>query len=996
MAKKKSGANVRAEPPAPEAPTPASSGADDDCDGSESRLTIVGVGASAGGMNACIELVESLGKPDAELAIVLVQHLDPSRASELADILGTRTPLQVVQAADALPIEAGHIYVIPPNAQMDVRQGALYLYPLHEAGRRYHAIDSFFKTLAEDAGRCAVGVILSGTGSDGAQGLREIKAVGGITLAQKPETAEYDGMPRAAINAGVADLVLSPREIGEELLRIASSPYVRHAEPHEKSAELEPNADDLQRLFTLVRGATGVDFSKYKEATIRRRLQRRMLLHKSGSVGEYLGLLQKKPAEIRSLHDDILIHVTRFFRDPESFEILTKRAFPEFLRARGGDEPIRIWVCGCSTGEDAYSVSIALLEFLDDKKVSFPIQIFATDVSEPAVGAAREGKYPENIADKDVSPERLQRFFTKVGGQYQINKTVRDLCIFARQDVTRDPPFSRIDLVVCRNVLIYLQQPTQRKVLGVFHYALKPSGFLLLSPAETIGAQADLFSVVDKRHKLYLKKHVAIRPEMDFASQRASSKRVELPPRGDLRYEADRAILHRYSPPGVVVDGELQIVEFRGQTGKYLEPAPGEVNMHILKMAREGLLYGLRTALHEARTDNRSVRREGLRVRYNGHRIEVSVEVIPLTFAGGEAHFLVLFEDSKATAAESAAGTAAQPAPDLGDRDGDAGNELRRVQEELVASRSYLQAVIHDLEIANEELKSANEEILSSNEELQSTNEELDTAKEELQSTNEELNTLNDELRARNEELTLANSDLLNLLGSVQIALVIVSGDLRIRRFTPMAERVLNLIPGDVGRPISHIKPNIDCPDLEQLITKTVESVSTYEHEVKDNKGHWLSMAIRPYKGLDNRIDGAVLILVDVDEPRRHEATARVARDCAQAIVRTVREPLLILDEHLHVVQFNRAFLREFGMSAEDIDQRPIHELGDGEWDFSCLRALLGAELGEEAPVKDAVLECESRTGGKRSLSVSARRVSSGGIADDLIVVALSDATGQT
>jgi two-component system CheB/CheR fusion protein len=489
---------------------------------------------------------------------------------------------------------------------------------------------------------------------------------------------------------------------------------------------------------------------------------------------------------------------------------------------------------------------------------------------------ARAGVYPESIV-ADVSPERLRRFFTKSDGGFRINKTVRDMCIFARQDLTRDPPFSKIDLIVCRNVLIYLGPVLQKRVMTVFHYALKPSGFLMLGAAESIGAHAELFAMADKRSKLYMKKAMAARAEMEFPvsehanahPERGRKGQPEQRPASTIQNEANRVILSRFSPPGVIVDNDLQIVQFRGQTGPYLEPAPGEASLNLLKMAREGLLYGLRTALHEARKTNSAVRKTGLHVKRNGHGRDVDVEVVPLTSSQEGRHFLILFEDAHPK----------EPAVELRpqrDKTGKRGRlrkadredaRIAQLQDELAASREYLQSIIQDLEAANEELQSANEEILSANEELQSTNEELDTAKEELQSTNEELNTVNEELSARNEELSRANSDLVNLLASVQLAIVMVASDLRIRRFTPMAERVLNLIPSDVGRPISDIKPNIDCPDLEKLIQDAIDTFTIQERQVRDRSGNWYSLRIRPYKNVENRIDGAVLALIDRQEP---------------------------------------------------------------------------------------------------------------------------------
>ncbi len=524
--------------------------------------------------------------------------------------------------------------------------------------------------------------------------------------------------------------------------------------------------------------------------------------------------------------------------------------FPAIVSERRNDTPIRIWIPGCSTGEEAYSVAIALLEFLGDNAPSRPVQIFATDVSELAIDRARAGLYSDNIA-ADVSAERLRRFFNKVDGSFRVTKRVRDLCIFARQDLTRDPPFSKLDLIVCRNVLIYLGPVPQRKLMTVFHYALRHSGFLMLGGTETIGTHSDLFNVVDKRHRIYAKKPNVARTEMEFPVEYSPSRDAGRKPpalersTSSVQNEANRLIMARFAPPGVLVDADMKIVQFRGHTGAYLEPAPGEASLDLLKMAREGLLYGLRTAIAEALRSDAPIRKRGLRVKHNGHVNDVNLEVIPLSPTAEGRFFLILFESPKAEERSPSrkgrkSKAAPRPAPEKPD------HRVSRLEQELAASRDYMQSMIQDLEAANEELQSANEEILSANEELQSTNEELDTAKEELQSTNEELNTVNEELQARNEELSRVNSDLLNLLGSVQIAIVIVTGDLRIRRFTPMAEKVLNLIPTDVGRPISDIKPNIDCPDLEQMILESIDSVSIKERECRDRSGRLYLLRMRP------------------------------------------------------------------------------------------------------------------------------------------------------
>ena len=959
-----------------------------------SAVPVVGVGASAGGLEAFSEILDALG-PQPEVALVFVQHLAPQHESALPTLLGGRTRMPVVQVTQGTRIEPNHVYVIPPNAQMEIGDGHLYLNSRPDDRTQYTPIDFFFRSLAGTVNSAAIGVVLSGSSSDGAAGLREIKAVGGITIAQDPTTARYDGMPRAAIATGSVDLVLKPAEIAKEIDRIGKHPYAKSGRGERGAGELLLRENQLRRLVTLLRNASGIDFTHYKPPTIRRRLQRRMVLLKMTDVTQYLRHLQSDPTEAHQLSQDILIHVTRFFRDPDSFQALAAEVFPDITVNRASDTPIRIWVPGCSTGEEAYSVAISLLEHLGEEAASIPIQIFATDVSETAIDQARVGVYPQTIA-ADVSPERLRRFFSKSDGNYRITKVVRDLCVFARQDLTRDPPFSKLDLVVCRNVLIYLAPALQKKLLNVFHYSLRPSGYLMLGHAETTGPYTDLFSMANKRHRIYRKRADGrgntVAFPVDFATGRGPAvapKAKDQRPSTSFLTEAHRLLLERYAPPGVVIDDELRIVQFIGHTGRYLEPAPGEANLTLPKMVRDGLLHGLRTAFQQVRREGTAARRTGLHVRVNGHDVEVTLEVIPFgENTSRDRHYLVLFQETavlepkRSEKERKGAAKRRNGSPDL---------RVTKLEEELAASRDYLQSIIQELEAANEELQSANEEILSSNEELQSTNEELDTAKEELQSTNEELNTVNEELHGRNEELSRANSDLINLISSVEVALVIVENDLRIRRFTPKAERLLNLISSDVGRPIGHIKPNIDCPDLEALIHEAINSAVLQERKVKDQPGEWLSMQIRPYKSVDNRIEGAVLALFDTDAPKRQEVSSATAREYSDAIFQTAHEPLVEVDDDLRILRANQGFSRRFGVPTDQAVGKLLHEVGDGKWNVSQLRTLLSEVISRNQPIERRRINHDASPTGPRAMLVSARRVTDHGSNRPSVLLAIGE-----
>ncbi|MBA3548646.1 MAG: PAS domain-containing protein [Nannocystis sp.] len=960
------------------------------------RFPVVGLGGGAGAKDALVELLSGL-QAGLGMALVFVPNpVDAGGGSRLVAELGPHTSMPIVEVLAPMRIEPDHVYLLAPGSRFEVKDWSLR--PVANGpgeavqAAQHPPIDGFFGALARDVESCAIGVMLSGVGSDGALGLREIKGVGGITISQEPASAAHDAMPRAAIASGAVDLVLPPARIAEELQRLGKHPYVRQP-ARTSSEELVVHPEQMARIFTMLRSASGVDFTHYKSPTIRRRLQRRMVLHRLDSVEQYIRYMRENPDEVSRLYQDLLIHVTRFFRDPESFKALAIEVFPSLIQQRRGSQPIRIWLPGCSTGEEAYSVAIAFLEFLGDDLSAITVQIFATDVSETAIDQARNGLYPESIA-ADLSPERLRQFFVRTDGSYRISKVVRDLCVFARQDVTRDPPFSKLDLIVCRNVLIYMGPVLQRKLMTVFHYALKASGFLMLGGAETVGAQAELFGVVDKKARIYGKKltdsPASLQIPVDYHPGRVPSpgpRPAELHAAGGFQAEANRQILDRYGPPGVIIDEEFQITQFRGKTGAFLEPAPGEaaLSLNLLKMARDGLLHGLRTALYSARKSDKPIRKEGLRVHSHGQVREVDLQIVPLQLPGESRHYLVLFEEATTRPEDSDAGANINTSPTDDEH-------MRQLQDELAASREYLQSIIQDLEAANEELQSANEEILSSNEELQSTNEELDTAKEELQSTNEELNTVNEELHGRNDELSRVNSDLVNLLGCVEIAIVIVGADLSIRRFTPMAEKVLNLIPTDIGRPISQIKPNIECPGLERLIARVIDTVTIQDLNVRDGEGNWYSLRIRPYKNVENRIDGAVLALFDIAS-RRNGLELRQARDINRTLLETLTQPVLLLDGHLRIQAANRAFIGRFQQSHEALLHRGLFEAAAGAWDNPGVRTLLQELLPNRGHVEDFKFEHVLPGLGRRHLSVNASFVEGFEPSASLVVLTLADCT---
>jgi len=840
------------------------------------KFPIVGIGASAGGLEASTVLLKAVPN-NLGMAFVLVPHLDPARESAFSEILSRVTKMPVLDAKDRTRVEPNHVYVIPPNYEMTILDGVLQLAHSGEHRMVRTTVDTFLRSLAKDQGSNAIGVVLSGTASDGTNGLSAIKGEGGITFAQD-SSAKYDGMPASAIAAGCVDMVLPPEGIAKELVRIARHPYVQ-GEALSLEQDGGGRAAQMGQVFSLLRRTTRVDFSEYKPPTIGRRVARRMALHKIESLGDYVSLLQRDRVELNSLYQDLLINVTSFFRDSEAFEALKAVVYPQLLKHRDqSGAPIRIWVPGCSTGEETYSHAITLTEYLAEERIEAPVQIFGTDLSEIAIQRARSGIYKETI-ESDVSPVRLRRFFHKVDSGYQISKTIRDLCIFSTQNVFNDPPFSRIDLISCRNVMIYLSQSLQKRVIPVFHYALNPNGFLMIGNTEgLVGPGSELFEIAERKQKIYRRKAVPTPVTFGFSIHMSepptsldhgvNDSRAAEPGRlpADLQRESDRMLLARYAPPSVVVNDLLEIVQTRGHTGSYLELPTGKISMNVLKMARPGLLYELQNAIEEARKTGIDALRNDVVVEGDGSTKTITVRVSPFrTPVQDKTSFLVVFEPARGSEGPA---SEAVPLPLNDDERTIKDKQIAQLKQELAATKEYLQSIIEAMEATNEELQSANEEIQSGNEELQSTNEELQTSKEELESANEELHTVNEEMQHRNELLNQANNDLNNLLNSVNLPMVMVGPELNIRRFTPQAGKVLGLAASDVGRPITRLRLNlVDVRDLEQLMLNVIAEVRPEHKVIKDVEGRSCDLRLTPYRTTDNRIDGVVLSVLTPDGP---------------------------------------------------------------------------------------------------------------------------------
>ncbi len=962
---------------------------------------IVGIGASAGGLEAFTELLNYL-PTDTGMAFVLIQHLDPNHKSLLREILSRSTSMTVHEVVDNTTVEPNQIYVIPPNKQMIISQGVLKLMPREKIRGLAMTVDTFFLSLAEDQGSKAIAIVLSGGDSDGALGAKAIKAAGGITFAQCQDTAQVQSMPNTAVATGHVDFILPPKAIAQELAKISQHPYIADSASVNVVEEASPiEAENaLQTIFVLLRDSTGVDFTHYKHTTIRRRILRRMVLYQIERLEDYVTFLQKHPAEVLALYDDVLISVTSFMRDPEAFEALKSKVFPIITKDKSPGVPIRIWVAGCATGEEAYSIAICLLEFLETQPIKPPIQIYATDISESAIEKARLGIYKHSQM-QDISPERLQRFFIRQDDGYQISKSVRELCVFAKQNLCADPPFSKLDLITCRNVMIYFGATLQKKILPIFHYGLKSTGFLMLGTSETVGEFLDLFSLVDKKYKIYTRKFTQARLPLDVVSNNypldlgnlALQNNEETFSDLDLQKEADQIVLNRYAPVGVITNYDLEILQFRGQTSRYLEPAPGRASLNLLKMLREDLRLEVRTAIQQAKKQDLPVRKENLQIWENEQPRQININVIPFQARRSqERYFLILFEDAPIT--PQLVKTSSEKTTQ---RKQTANKEIARLQQELKLNKEHLQTIIEEQEASNQDLRAANEEILSSNEELQSTNEELETAKEEIQAANEELNTVNDELHRRNIESNQVSNDLQNLLSSINIPILMLGSDLRIRRFTPLARQILNLIPTDVGRPLGDINLNLNIPDLEQQILDVINNLSLKEQEVQDQDGHWYDLRIRPYRTIDNKIDGVVVILVDIDALKRSTKQLQESRNYAEAIIETMREALVVLDADFRVITANQAYYEMFQVASGQTEQRLVFDLGNGQWDIPQLRSHLDAiAAGNSQPENfyNFELEHEFEKIGRKVMLLKVHKMSQPDN-QDLILLAIDDITDR-
>ncbi|PRC91456.1 chemotaxis protein CheB [Solimicrobium silvestre] len=913
---------------------------------------IVGIGASAGGL-AAFEAFFSGLPSDIEpgMAFVLVQHLAPDHKSLLTELIRRCTRMQVFEVEDGMVVQRNCVYIIPPNHDMAFLNGTLHLLePSAPRGQRL-PIDFFFRSLAQDQCECAIGIVLSGTGSDGTLGVRAIKGEGGMVIVQVPETSDFDGMPRSVIATGLADYVLPPAEMAAQLIAYAAHAYGKL--PRSAAVDMTKSESALKKIFILLRSQTGHDFSNYKPSTINRRIDRRMAVHQIAEIGSYMKYLQQTPSEAEALFRDLLIGVTNFFRDPEVFELLEKDIIPKLFASKPAGGVVRVWSTGCSTGEEAYSIAILLQERMETLKQNYTVQVFATDIDSRAIAIARAGLYPASIA-ADITPERLARFFSTEpdGCTFRIHKSIRDMLVFSEQDVIKDPPFSKLDLISCRNLLIYLGMQLQKRLIPLFHYALKPDGILLLGTSEGVGDFTGLFPVLDRKSKLFQRKeNYQVRPSMSLGrtlprslpldhTTTAGSKKMTFPVKLQLRELTEQALLQQLAASSALVNWHGDILYLHGRTGMYLELTPGEVGIsNILKMAREGLRRDLTMALHKAVGSKGVVRCSGLRVQTNGHFTLVNLTVSPVLagpLATPESYlYLVILEEVSTIATEILQPTALLAEPKEINVELDAESRIAILKQELRAKDEYLQSTHEELESSNEELKSSNEEMQSVNEELQSTNEELETSKEELQSVNEELATVNNELQTKVIDLSRANNDMNNLLAGTGIGTVFVDYQLRILRFTPAASTIINLIPSDVGRPVAHIVSNL--LDYDSLVVDTQEVLNTLifkEVAVQTVEGLWYTMRIQPYRTLDNVIEGAVISFIDITETVRTRNDLHKANKLMRlaVVVRDAHDAITMQNLQGSILAWNPGAVRIYGWSESEAlamnvrDRIPLEE----------------------------------------------------------------------
>ncbi len=958
-------------------------------------LPVVRLGVSAGGLEA-LQTFFSNVSPHTGFAFIVVTHQQPGHISLLPDLLKNFTDMPVLTAQDGMFLKRDHVFVCPPGKNLALLNRRLHLMDSPKHNSANLPIDYFLRSLAEDIQEMGIGIILSGTGTDGALGLKAIKGVSGMTMVQEPKTAKFDGMPSSAIAMGDVDFVLPAEKMGLQLIQYSKGPYFQsiHTDQPEALVDSEP----IQKIFILLRNRTGHDLSAYKPTTIKRRIARRMNIHQIKNPNNYVQFLQKNPVELDKLFRELLINVTNFFRDADAFEALSALALPKLFEGKPDNQELRVWVPGCSSGEEPYSITILLKEYMEKIGKAHRFQIFATDLDESAINRAREGIYPSGIA-ADVSPGRLQRFFKLEDSQYRINKEIRETVIFATQNLIQDPPFTRVDLISCRNLLIYLNAELQKEIFPQFHYALNPGGTLFLGTSESIGNFDDLFSTMDKKWKIYQRKDTRASFPVSKLSQlpvrtkelsRASFKSLSTEfQTGNIARQIERLLLDRYAPVSVIIDEHGKIFYIQGRTGKYLEPSTGQPSWNINEMAREGLRLPLVSALRiAAKKGETEIISNGLRVKTNGgfETIDLKLEKIIEPEALRDLYLVSFHPQISENRTKLAAST--EKSSLLIDKPG----EKEQLEQELIFTKESLRVTIEELETSNEELKSTNEELQSTNEELQSSNEELETAKEEMQSLNEELNTVNSELQNKVESLSETNDDMQNLLNSTDIATIFLDCDLKIKRFTRQAKAIIKLIDSDIGRPLEDLVSTLKYDHLIDDAKTVLQTLIYKDTEVQTINNDWYLLRILPYRTAENMIDGLVISFIDIGRLKKAEQMAQAA-NLMTAIVNTVRQPLLVVDDKLHIITANPAFNQTFNINNENLTGQLLFAINESAWDCADLRNHLTETLTSNSAFDGYYLDLKFPVLGKKRLLINGCILKQSQGSPALILLAIEDVT---
>lgn len=912
---------------------------------------VVGIGASAGGLEALKSLISEIpDNLDEDIAFVVIQHLDPDHESVLDSLLGKNTEMETLKIKDDMKIEPNHVYVNPPQKKIGISDLRFKTSKVEDNNTPKLPIDHFFRSLAKDLGKKAISVVLSGTGSDGSTGLKEIKDAGGMTIAQKVEEAEYKGMPQSAINTGLVDYVLPLKEIPHKILNYIRHPYIDS--PQQADIKRDQFRENAPRIFKIIRQQMDHDFSNYKKSTMKRRISRRIAVNQIENINEYYKYLKNNQKEVKNLFKDLLISVTNFFREPEVFESLQKEVLPDLLENHKNDSNLRIWVPGCSTGEEAYSIGMLLTEIGEDQGINPNIQIFATDLNQESIEFARKGIYPESIA-QDISQKRLKRFFGKKGDKYKISNEIQEMVIFAKQNLIKDPPLSRMDLISCRNLLIYMNQDLQKKVIPMFHRMLKKNGVLVLGSSESIGDFTNLFKAVDKKKSIYRQKKAPEKdleknfgfPTLESEVTRPIQDRVQSNKELNIQKLAEEVMLEKYTHPGVLIDENYDILYFHSNTEKYLSPPKGDPSLNILEMARDKLRYKLTAASQEAKKKEETVIRKDVEVRYKNEINTIDLIVEPVSNLKDSMNLqMIIFREKTETREPKDPGEKLEINEDTEKMEENQG--VKALEKELKSTKEDFQSTIEELETSNEELKSRNEELKATNEEFRSTNEELKTAREEAESTNEELTTVNQELEEKIKELSKEKNDMRNLLENIEIAIIFLDKNLQLRRFTPEATQIFNVIDSDIGRPLTDINSNIvDYENMNKDLNKVIDTLQKKSKEIRTESGDWYNMEILPYRTTENIVDGLVITFKDITKIklRRLKRLRRLA-----TVLEDSNDAITVQDLEGNIQEWNKGAKKMYGYSEKEAKKLNIRDIVPEKYQQKELKLIERVKSGEQ------------------------------------------------